>query len=182
MEFKNSPKKGSAQKDAALIVICCVLQAGLAPQIALGDGTVNFMLVLAIISSIKEAPSRAVVTGFLAGLFFDLTSATPVGLMALLLTVLSFVLNRSFGTLGGLEHKTQIAVGAVASVALNMCFGLVLFVMGIETNILVAIFDDGLWTGMLTAIALVPFVLLGGASTPAYGFGSGTRYKSKHLK
>lgn len=182
MEFKNSPKKGSVQKDVILIVACCVLQAGLAPQIALGDGTVNFMLILAIISAIKEPPSRAVITGFLAGLFFDLTSATPIGLMALLLTILSFVLNRSFGTLGGLERKTQIAVGAAASVALNAVFGLLLFVMGVETNLVIALFGDGLWTGILTAIALIPFVLLGGAATPAYGFGSGTRYKSKHLK
>ncbi len=185
MEFKNSSKKSSKGATVIPIVVCCALQAGLSPQITLGDGTVNFMLILAIISAFKETPTRAVVTGFLSGLFFDLTSATPVGLMALLMTVLSYLLNRSFGTLGGMEKRTQMSVGAVASVALNAVFGLLLYAMGVETDLVIAIFGDGLWTGVLTALVMIPFVLLGGAATPTYGFGglgSGVRYKSKHAK
>lgn len=183
MEFKNA--KHTDRTSLYLAIACVVLQAALTPQISLGGGTVNFMAILAVATALREPPTRAVVTGFCAGLFFDLTTAAPVGLMALLMTVLAFIVNQSYGMRGSMSPSTQYTVGAVAVVALNLVFGLLLFFMGVQTDILVALFGHGLWTGIFTALVQIPFLAFAGVPAPSYGFSgasAGKRFKSKSLK
>ena len=71
-------------------IVCVLLQAGLAPQISIAGGRVNFMIILVCLSVFSGDPTRAVVCGFCSGLFYDLSAAVPVGVMSLLLTVGSF--------------------------------------------------------------------------------------------
>lgn len=73
-------------------IVCVLLQAGLAPQISIAGGRVNFMIILVCLSVFSGDPTRAVVCGFCSGLFYDLSAAVPVGVMSLLLTVGSFAL------------------------------------------------------------------------------------------
>ena len=68
-------------------IVCVLLQAGLAPQISIAGGRVNFMVILVCLSVFSGDPTRAVVCGFCSGLFYDLSAAVPVGIMSLLLTV-----------------------------------------------------------------------------------------------
>ena len=76
-------------------ILCVLLQAGLAPQISIAGGRVNFMIILVCLSVFSGDPTRAVVCGFCSGLFYDLSAAVPVGVMSLLLTVGSFALVHS---------------------------------------------------------------------------------------
>lgn len=76
-------------------IVCVLLQAGLAPQISIAGGRVNFMIILVCLSVFSGDPTRAVVCGFCSGLFYDLSAAVPVGVMPLLLTVGSFALVHS---------------------------------------------------------------------------------------
>lgn len=83
-------------------IVCVLLQAGLAPQISIAGGRVNFMIILVCLSVFSGDPTRAVVCGFCSGLFYDLSAAVPVGVMSLLLTVGSFALVHSAaGQTGG---------------------------------------------------------------------------------
>ena len=83
-------------------IVCVLLQAGLAPQISIAGGRVNFMIILVCLSVFSGDPTRAVVCGFCSGLFYDLSAAVPVGVMSLLLTVGSFALVHSaVGQTGG---------------------------------------------------------------------------------
>ena len=66
-------------------IVCVLLQAGLAPQISIAGGRVNFMIILVCLSVFSGDPTRAVVCGFCSGLFYDLSAAVPVGVMSLLL-------------------------------------------------------------------------------------------------
>ena len=48
-------------------IVCVLLQAGLAPQISIAGGRVNFMIILVCLSGFSGDPTRAVVCGFAAG-------------------------------------------------------------------------------------------------------------------
>mgnify|MGYP000819804298 CR=1 FL=1 len=86
-------EQGASSRTFAIAAIVCVLlQAGLAPQISIAGGRVNFMIILVCLSVFSGDPTRAVVCGFCSGLFYDLSAAVPVGVMSLLLTVGSFAL------------------------------------------------------------------------------------------
>ena len=47
-------------------IVCVLLQAGLAPQISIAGGRVNFMIILVCLSVFSGDPTRAVVCGFAA--------------------------------------------------------------------------------------------------------------------
>ena len=81
-------EQGAGSRAFAIAAIVCVLlQAGLAPQISIAGGRVNFMIVLVCLGVFSGDPTRAVICGFCSGLFYDLSAAVPVGVMSLLLTV-----------------------------------------------------------------------------------------------
>ena len=93
-------------------IVCVLLQAGLAPQISIAGGRVNFMIILVCLRVFSGDPTRAVVCGFCSGLFYDLSAAVPVGVMSLLLTVGSFALVHSAaGQTGGSPSARGITVG-----------------------------------------------------------------------
>ena len=79
-------EQGAGSRAFAIAAIACVLlQAGLAPQISIAGGRVNFMIILVCLSVFSGDPTRAVICGFCSGLFYDLSAAVPVGVMSLLL-------------------------------------------------------------------------------------------------
>lgn len=45
-------------------IVCVLLQAGLAPQISIAGGRVNFMIILVCLSVFSGDPTRAVACGF----------------------------------------------------------------------------------------------------------------------
>lgn len=179
MEFREQQKSSSSI--IALVVISLILQAGLSSQVSIAGGTINFMLILTAVFALQGDASKTVIAGFLCGLYFDLTSSTPVGLMALLLTIGSFVLVHSSAVQGGSTTSSQVLIVFVFALAINVLFGLALFAMGVQTSLLIALFGHGLATSVLTAIVSFPVVAVFGAPAPAYGFSkkfNGTRFKS----
>lgn len=179
MEFRDQQKSGSSI--IALVIICLILQAGLSSQISIAGGTINFMVIMTAVFAFQGDASKAVIAGFLCGLFFDLTSSTPIGLMSLLLTIGSFVLVHSSAVQGGSTTSSQALIVFVFALAIDVVFGLALFALGIQTNLLVALFGHGLATSILTALVSFPFVAVYGAPAPTYGFSKrsgGTRFKS----
>ena len=105
-------EQGAGSRAFAIAAIVCVLlQAGLAPQISIAGGRVNFMIVLVCLGVFSGDPTRAVICGFCSGLFYDLSAAVPVGVMSLLLTVGSFALVHSAaGQTGGTPSARGITV------------------------------------------------------------------------
>lgn len=162
-------------------VIAAVLQLAIPPQISIASGTVNFMVALALVLSLSCDPSSAVYIGFASGLFFDLTSSAPIGLMTLILTVASFVVaTSSHGVLGGFTTDSLRLV-AIGIVAVNLINGLCLFFMGVQTNFLWALFGHGISSSILDMLAAALTLFFMGSSTTQRGFSSrsrGGRYKT----
>ena len=92
-----------------LAVVCFVLQLALAPNLGFGNGRFNFAVIYAFCISLLVGGRRGVVYSFFAGLVFDLSTTGPIGLMALLLTIDSYVL--------GLEERNRFADGSAACIS-----------------------------------------------------------------
>lgn len=178
---------GRARK--AVVIVClvaAVLQLALAPQISLFGGKVNFMVVLALVMAPSCDTRSAVIAGFFAGLFSDLTSPVPVGLMPLLLTIACFGLSMaSHGMGGGLSRDSLRLVGG-AVFLVNLAYGIGLLLLGLEGSIVYALLVHGLASSVLDTLAAIPFLMFGVAPESKRGFSArskGTRYKSyKSLK
>ncbi len=164
-------------------IVCVLLQAGLAPQISIAGGRVNFMIILVCLSVFSGDPTRAVVW-----LFYDLSAAVPVGVMSLLLTVGSFALVHSaVGQTGGTPSARGVTVGAFALV-INVIYSIILLFMGLETSFVVAIFGHALPSSILTGLVAIPFLMSGVVPQSGYGFSArggrqtGMRFKPKTRK
>lgn len=185
LELNNSGRTRSAL--IAAIVACAVLHLAIAPQVSLFGGRFNFMLALTVSLAISGDSRSLVYIGFFSGLFYDLTTSSPIGFMALLLAITGYaVALMSRGLSSGFGMETIRAV-VLAVVVVNVVYALGLFLMGVETNLLLSIGVHGLASSVLDLLACVPFLILGGRSSGGYGKGgrgarglsyAGKRYKS----
>lgn len=185
LELNNSGRPRSAQTVA--IVVFAVLQVALAPQVEILGGRFNFMLALVASLAIAGDSRAMVYIGFLSGLFYDLTTSSPIGFMAFLLAVVGYAVALvSRGLTSGLGMET-VRVVASAVIGINVVYALGLFLMGIETDLLMSVGVHGLVSSLLDLVACVPLLLLvgngGGRGFSArggrgrgLGYG-GTRYK-----
>ena len=105
MQVKDSHK--SRRSLIALALACAVLQLAVAPNIGLGDGRANLCLVAAACFALSTGGTPAVVFGFFSGLFYDLVTTGPVGLMSFELTLASLML--------GMEGRNRLAEDKVGS-------------------------------------------------------------------
>ena len=163
---------------AIACAVAAVLQLALAPQISLFGGAFNL--------SMGNEIGSAVLIGFFSGLFYDMTSAAPVGLMSLLLTIGCFSLATVSRGVSGNVSTDSMRLIAAAILAINVVNGVVLFFMGVEGGFVSAVLVHGLACTVLDTIAALPFLVLVGASEPKKGFSArtkGTRFKNyKSLK
>lgn len=161
-------------------IVAAVLQVALSPQISILNGTVNFMMVLSITLALTAEPGTAVIIGFASGLFFDLTSSAPVGLMSLILSVASFLAASSaHGAMGGVTRESMRLVG-IALLVTNLLYGLCLFFMGVQGDLIWALLGHGLSSTVLDFLVALIFMAIGGGSSSQRGFstrGGASRYK-----
>ena len=85
------------------VVVAALLQAGLAPYMAIGGVVPNFLLLVVVTLALVEGPAAGCSVGFACGLIFDLLGPGPVGPMVLVLSVT--------GYLAGLLHENMFAEG-----------------------------------------------------------------------
>ena len=151
-------------------VVAAVLQLALAPQISLAGGAINFMVVAALALSVCVEPGTAGCVGFISGLFFDLTSSVPVGLMSLLLTLGAYLVsNVSQGVAPGLNLES-LRPTALAVLLVNLANGLALFLMGSESSLLYALGVHALVSSALDILVLIPFLAVLGTTVQSSGF------------
>lgn len=152
-------KETSRRHTVVLALVCALLQLALAPNIALGSGHANFAFVFVACYALFVPGRSAVVAGFLAGLFFDLSSTTPVGLMALCLSVLGFALSQDAWTSAGSTVAGSCLVAAVSSLVVSFFCQAVLTLVGQAGSFLETLGFSTLPSALLSAVAFVPFAL-----------------------
>lgn len=140
-----------------LALICLVLQIAIAPNIAIGNGRANFGLVFAGVVALLMGGRIGVFAGFLAGLFFDLSTTGPIGLMAFLLTGGSFVV--------GIEARNRLAddfngslrIFAVLALVVSLLYHVTMLLVGDATSLIDVLALRTIPTTILTILAFVPF-------------------------
>lgn len=170
----STPSTRSRRPIAAFCIVAAVLQLVIAPQLALFGGRINFMLVLTAVLAVSGDIRTLAYIGFFAGLFYDLTTVAPIGLMALLLTVAGYLtaaLSRGI-TLGASMESLRMA--GVAVLAVNVVYAVALFAMGSETNLLVALGVHGLASTVLDLLVAFLALLFVPQNDAGHGF-SGRR-------
>ena len=145
--------------------ILFVVQEALVNQIKLPLGGFSLIVLAALIWSSISEPEIAGVTGFIAGLFMDLSPSTegPFGHWTLVLTVACFVISYlGYGddalnsNPAGLIIMTSTAVIAtlILYLVIGMLFGLA---VGSFFNVIKSLFGFGLWSALIAPI-IVPFI------------------------
>ena len=163
--------KYSARRTVAVLAAACVaLQAALSPQISLGGGTVNFMLILTGAVALYAGGRAGCIAGFLAGAVYDFTLPVPAGLMMLILSVTGFLLG------GGERNRMQeqldaaVRLFAIACVAVNLVYSVALVLLGVQHDLLMAVFGHGLASTVLDVLFSVPVLYLLARSEGGAGF------------
>jgi rod shape-determining protein MreD len=116
------------------VIVALLLQAGVAPYLAIGPVTPNFMLLVALTVALTSGPTAGTSTGFAAGLLFDLLGSGAVGPMALVLAITGYV--------AGLMHEQMFAEGWLlpltvlffAALATELAHGLLLVLLGVDMS------------------------------------------------
>ena len=158
-----------------LALICGVLQLALAHVIGLGSAHPNFCFVFAACMALLQGGTTGVICGFAAGLFFDLTTTGPIGLMSLLLTLCAFLLGAKVRNTFSDNPQAAYVEGAIAALAVSLVYSLAMLVTGDSASIIDVVFFRAFPTAILTFVAFVPFALvLSHRSRASMGLGSGT--------
>jgi len=142
---------------AVVGAICLALHVMLTPHIGMGNGRINFAVVFCGVLALAEGGRHAVISGFVAGLVFDLLSTGPIGLMAGLGTLLSFAL--------GYEERNRFLDGFVTSLSsFGVCsliccllYHLTMVLVGDTADLVDLLMMRTLPTFALTFVAFLPF-------------------------
>lgn len=150
-------KNRETRSTVVVALVCGVAQLALAPNVALGSGRANFALIFSACVALLVGGRRAVVAGFLAGLFFDLSTTGPVGLMAFCLTVSSYVLgleerNRMTGDLA-----VTLALFSSAALGVSFVYHLAMLLVGQASSIIDVLVFRTLPTTALSIVFFLPF-------------------------
>lgn len=140
-----------------LALICGVLQLSLAPNIGLGNGRANLALVFASLVALLMGGRRGVLAGFLAGLFFDLSTTGPIGLMAFCLTVSSYVLGIEGRDRMAGDFGVSVVMFACADLGVSLVYHLAMLLVGQADSLIDVLFLRTLPTALLSLIVFVPF-------------------------
>lgn len=76
------------------IALCLLLQAVLAPRVALGPVSPDFIVIAVTVFALYRGGTKGAVAGFVVGLLQDLANPTMLGLNALTKTLLGYVVGR----------------------------------------------------------------------------------------
>ncbi len=159
---------------AILSAACVLLQLALAPHVAFGNGHPNFCLVLTGCAALALGGRRGVIFGFLTGLFFDLCTTGPVGLMAFELTLAGFFLGSEIRNRIKDDTRAAILNFLIAAAIVELVYNSTMLVVGQATSLVDVIVMRALPSTILDVLMFVPlaFILARGPQGPSLGHGS----------
>jgi rod shape-determining protein MreD len=171
MQVKDTNKN---RRDVTMLaIVCLVLQLTVAPNIALGNGHINFALVFAGVVALTRGGRIGVICGFVAGMVFDLLGTGPMGVMSMLLTIASYLM--------GIEVRNRLAedlsgsmiVYVMSAVGVCLLHNLTMFLVGQATDLVDVLFLRSLPSALLSILAFLPFAYLISRSGSNSGLGAG---------
>ncbi len=163
-------------------IVLAILQLAIVPNVALVGGRCNLALVFVALACLGGPVASAPAIGFGAGLFYDLAGSGPIGLMALLLTLVGFALASSGRSRVADDPGASITIFVAVSVVVGLVYAIVLLVFGQAPSFVDVVFLRALPGCILdvVAFAICSFLLARFGSTPSgFGAGKGSRGGSR---
>ena len=120
--------------NASALLVAVFLQIMIAPYIAIGGVSPNFLMIVAIIMALVEGPNTGTVLGFTAGLLFDFLGDGPVGPMALVLAIAGYIAGLIHENLFAEGWLLPVAIIAVATFISEILYMVVVLFLGTQTS------------------------------------------------
>lgn len=117
-------------------VLAVLLQVMLAPNIAVFAAMPNFVAVYALLVAIVRPTTSGPVLPFVLGLTFDLVSGGPVGAMAFLLVLVTFLASRAFMVLDNDTLFMPLVIFMVGMLVVETLYGALLMAFGFDAGAL----------------------------------------------
>ena len=177
---KNRDRRGTL----ILAIVCAVCQLALAPNIGIGNGRANFALIFTACVAFNVGGKRGVLAGFFAGLFFDLSTTGPVGLMAGCCAAAAYLMGQEGRNRMAGEFGATVAEFSVATLVVSLIYHFAMLVVGQSSSLLDVLVLRTLPTALLTIIAFLPFSWFYSRSTgggPSLSMGGRHRGGGSHL-
>lgn len=113
-------------------VVAVILQIVVAPNISLFAAQPNILLAYTLVVAIVRPVEAGPVLPFVLGLLYDLLGTGPVGGMALLFVLVSFLVSRAFIVLDNDSLFIPLIILVVATFAVEMLYGALLIGLGLS--------------------------------------------------
>lgn len=171
----NDPTK-SRRQAVILGIVLGILQLALVPNVGIGNGRANLALIFTAYMCMGGNSQQAPIVGFCAGLFFDLCSSGPIGLMALLLTIAGWGMSIAGQARMADDPVSSTMFFAPVAGAVSLIYCVVLMATGQVSSLLDAIVFRALPGFVLDVIAfLIVALIIARTSAPTSGYGMGSR-------
>ncbi len=115
-------------------VAAVLLQTVVAPALSFSGAQPNFLLAYVLVVAIVRPLEAGPVLPFVLGLLFDLMGTGPVGGMAFLFVLVSFVAARAFSVLDNDTLFMPLTIFAVSALAVEMLYGGLLIMLGFSAS------------------------------------------------
>ncbi len=112
------------------VLVAGLLQAGLAPYMAIGGIVPNFFLLVVVTLALVEGPTAGSTAGFVCGLMFDALGTGPVGPMAFVLAVTGYLAGQLHENMFAEGWLLPITVLGAAALGAEVAYGLILNLLG----------------------------------------------------
>ena len=120
-------------RTALVVLVALVIQVTLLSRFSFEGARPDIMILLAVIGGYRLGPERGAIVGFAAGLSFDIVLSTPLGLSALIYTIVGYGVGASTAGMVRTSRWAASAVAAVGSAAGVLLYALVGAVLGEPT-------------------------------------------------
>lgn len=115
-------------------VVAVLLQLLVAPNIVLFYATPNFMLAYVLVVAIAKPADAGIILPFVLGLFYDALGTGPLGGMALLFMLVSFIAARIFMTLDNDTLFMPLVILVIATLTVEVMYGGLLILLGLPVS------------------------------------------------
>jgi len=143
------------------LLLAFLLQVAVGPSIAILSVRPNFLLIVTIVMALVNGPVEGAVVGFCAGLLFDLIGTGPFGPAALVMCVVGYLAGILYERVFAQGWQLPVLVLAATSLFWEVCYLIVLLVLGQQISFFSALFTRAIPTVLYTTlIAVIVFPLL----------------------
>ena len=110
--------------------VAVLLQIALAPSIALAAAVPNFIVVFCVVRAVACPDHAGLLLPFSLGLVFDLVGGGPVGAMALVLVLVTFLASRAYLVLNNDTLFMPAAILLASTMLVEVLYGIIVVACG----------------------------------------------------